>query len=49
MTEKQLVGSGLLTATAMWLVMDATSVLNLILGVFFTVQWVWVAVKWLRK
>lgn len=49
MTEKQLVGSGLLTAAAMWLVMDATSVLNLILGVFFTVQWVWVAVKWLRK
>lgn len=49
MTEKQLVSSGLLTAAAMWMVMDATSVLNLILGVFFTVQWVWVAVKWLRK
>ena len=46
MTEKQLVSSGL---AAMWMVMDATSVLNLILGVFFTVQWVWVAVKWLRK
>lgn len=49
MTEKQLVSSGPLTVAAMWMVMDATSVLNLILGVFFTVQWVWVAVKWLRK
>lgn len=49
MTEKQLVSSGLLTVAAMWLVMDATSVLNLILGVFFTVQWVWTAVKRPRK
>lgn len=49
MTEKQLVSSGLLTVAAMWMVMDATSVLSVVLGVFFTVQWVWVAVKWLRK
>ncbi len=49
MTEKQLVSSGLLTVAAMWMVMDATSVLSIVLGVFFTVQGVWVAVKWLRK
>lgn len=49
MTEKQLVSSGLLTVAAMWMVMDAASVLSIVLGVFFTVQWVWVAVKWLRK
>lgn len=49
MTEKQLVSSGLLTVAAMWMVMDATSVLSIVLGVFFTVQWAWVAVKWLRK
>lgn len=49
MTEKQLVSSGLLTAAAMWLVMDATSVLSIVLGVFFTVQWVWTAVKRPRK
>lgn len=49
MTEKQLVSSGLLTVAAMWMVMDATSVLSIVLGVFFTVQGVLVAVKWLRK